>query len=543
MKQFLIIAINIFICSTAFGQDSIPLPNQSTKVVKQFQPKIENAKPVYISPKKRIEENLPNLNLSYNTPAQVFTIAYPDPVIKPLVFEEEEDAKNLRDGYVKLGYGNNRSPLIESQFHYDIQDWLQTGLSIRHYSAQDSTADVFRSYSRTLGEFYATYFLTDQTKVTADIHYQNDNRNLCCSGIKEFDLQPSIQLDNYGFGLRIDHNSFSVKGFSTKHNLEANRVNSKLNEESEYHFGYSSTTNKTLGDKLLFNLPLGFDYYTSDIWTEDPYQIQGRPNLFYKTVKFSVRAGAFLASNDSLFVRPHVEISYLLPWHDLEAVGSYEANSSINSLHRFYSEMPYFNYLGDEQTSFAVEEIGRLGVRYKTKKANIYLGGLYGQFNNQVLYNYEELGQHSFGIYDYDGFGMELNGSYKFDKILSIHTNLFFHDFTPDFGDLVESDVKRYYIPQLEADLRLEQLFFEKLKVYETLRYLSTRDVNIKDDIGYSLTQIDSYVDLGIGLEYLHKNFIGIFAEANNLLNNSYEHFYLDNSFKLNYHLGIKFLF
>jgi len=525
------------------GQDSIPLPNQALEVVKQFQPKIENAKPVYISPKKRIEESFPSLNLSYNIPQQIFTIPYPDPVIKPLVFEEEEDSKNLRDGYVKLGYGNNQSPLIESQFHYDIQDWLQTGLSIRHYSAQDSTADVFRSFSKTLAEFYATYFMTDQTKLTADIHYQNDNRNYCCSGIKEFDFQPTTQLDNYGFALRIDHNSFSVKGFSTKHNLEANRVNSRFNEESEYHFGYSSNSNKTIGDKLLINLPLGFDYYTSDLWTDDPYQIQGRPNLFYKAEKFSVRAGAFLASNDSLFVRPHAEISYLLPWYNLEAIGSYEANSYVNSLHRFYTEMPYFNYLGEEQTSFAAEEIGRLGVRYKTKNANVYLGGLYGKFTNQVLYNYEELGQHSFEIYDYSGFGMELNGSYKFDKFLSIHTQLLFQNFTPDFGDVIGSRSDLFYIPQLEADLRLEQLFFEKLKLYETLRFVSSRDVNVRNDLGYSVSTIDSYLDLGAGIEYLHKNFIGIFAEANNLLDNSYQHFYLDNSFKLNYHLGIKFLF
>ena len=544
MKK-IIISIIFFLAITAvFGQDSIPLPNQALEVVKQFQPKIENASPVYISPKKREDQSYPSLNLSYNNPPQVFTISYPDPVIKPLVFEEDDKTDDYKDGYIKLGYGNLRSPLVEAQLHYDIQDWLQTGISIRHYSAQDSTEEVFRSFSKTLAEFYASYFVTDQTKVTADIHYQNDNRNYCCSGIKEFDLQPTTQLDNYGLAIRLDHNSFSVKGFSTKQNIYVNRVNSKFNTESEFQYGYSSNTNKTLGKKLIFNLPLGLDYFTSDLWTDDPLQIQGRPNLFYKTDKFSIRAGAFLASNDSLYVRPHVKAAYLLPWYNLDASASYEANSSVNSLHKFYNEMPYFDLLVEQQTSFAEQEEARLGLRYKTKKANIYIGGLYGMYRDQALYNYNSLGQHNFELWNYEGFGLELKGRYDFDKILSIETNFVYQDFDRPTDPEILLPANPYYIPQVELDLRLEQLFFDKLKLYQTLRFISSRGVNVRPpDSAFSLAQIDSYTDIGVGLEYLHKNTIGIFAEANNLLNMSYDHFYLDNSFKLNYHLGIKFLF
>ncbi len=544
MKRIITSIIYFLAITVGFGQDSIPLPNQSLEVVKQFKPKIENATPVYISPKNRAEQSYPSLNLGYNTPAQVFTIAYPDPVIKPLVFEEDDETEDFKDGYVKLGYGNLNSPLVEAQVHYDIQDWLQTGINVRHYSARDSSEQVFRSFSKTLAEFYASYFVTDQTKVTADIHYQNDNRNYCCTGIKEFDLQPTTQLDNYGLAIRLDHNSFSVKGFSTKQNIYVNRVNSKFNTESEFQYGYSSSSNKTLGKKLIFNLPLGFDYYTSDLWTDDPYQIQGRPNLFFKTDKYSIRAGAYLASNDSLFVRPHVEASYLLPWYNLEASASYQANSSVNSLHKFYGEMPYFNLLSDQQTSFAEQEEARLGVRYKTKRANIYLGGLYGNYVNQVLYNYELQGQHDFQIWDYDGFGLELIGRYDFVKILSIETSFKYQDFAQVADPEILLPENPYYIPQVQLGLRLEQLLFEKLKLYQTLRYIGARGVNVRqDDTSIAILQIDAYTDIGAGLEYLHKNTIGIFAEANNLLNESYDHFYLDNSFKLNYHLGIKFLF
>ena len=543
MKKSIITIVSSFVCVFLWSQDSIPLPNQALEVVKQFQPKIENAKPIYISPKKRIEESYPALQLNYNTPSQIFTIAYPDPVIKPLVFEEDDHKKDLKDGYLKLAYGNFQSPLIESQLHYDIQDWFQTGISLRHNSAKDDHPEVFRSFSNSLGEIYASYFMTDQTKVSLDIRYENDNRNLCCTGIKEFDLLPTVQLDDYGLALRVDHNSFSVKGFSTKHNISVNRINSRTNVQSEYKFSYSSNSNKTIGKSLLLNLPIKVDYFTSDLWVEDPLQIQGRPNLFYKKDKYSIRVGAFLASNDTLFVRPDLEISYLLPWHNLEAVASYKANSSVNSLHKFYREMPYFKQFGDEQTSFAEEEVGRLGVRYKTEQANIYLGGMYGNFTDQSLYTYEDLGHHYYELAQYNGFGAELKGSYDFKKILSIHTELTYRDYV--YEGINNNDVllNPFYIPQLEAFVRLEQSFFKSLKFYETLRYVSRRSIKYKEENINFVDSIDPFTDLGVGMEYLYKNTLGIFAEANNLLNTSYNQFYLDKSFKLNYHLGIKFLF
>lgn len=543
MKKTTTIIYAIFLGCFLHAQDSIPLPTQALEVVKQFEPKIEDAKPIDISPKLSIQTEYPSLNLSYATPPQIFTIAYPDPVIKPLVYEEEDESVNYRDGYVKLGYGNNFSPLVEGQVHYDIQNWFQTGISLKHMSARDTTPEVFRSTYRTLAEFYVSYFLTDQTKVTADVHYQVENRNYCCSGIKEFVLLPSTKLDNYGLALRIDHNSFSVKGFSTKHNLAVNRVNSRANTQSEYQFSYSSNTNKTINKQLMINLPLGFDYYKSSLWNEDPFQWELRPNLLFKNKNLSIRGGAYLASNDTLYVRPDVSVSYLLPWNDLEAKASYRAESSVNSLHKFYREMPYFIHVNDGQTSFAEEEIARLGVRYKNDQADVYFGGLYGNYTDQAVYTYLELGKHFYELMDYRGFGIELNGAYRFKKILSLEADVKYQKYNVEEFSENEMFVNPFYIPQFQANVKLEQRFFKGLTIYETLRFVGARSFKFQDSTTNFISSIDPFADIGAGIEYIHNNKLGVFAEANNLLNESYERFYLDKSFKLNYHLGIKFLF
>jgi len=77
--------------SQLVAQDSIPLPTQNVKVVKQFQPKATDANAIEIFPKDVKTTSLPELNMKYDIPAKEFTMEYPDPVIKPLIYEENKE--------------------------------------------------------------------------------------------------------------------------------------------------------------------------------------------------------------------------------------------------------------------------------------------------------------------------------------------------------------------------------------------------------------------------------------------------------------------
>ena len=523
------------------GQDSIPLPTQNVKVVKQFQPKATEAQAIEIFPKDVKVTALPDLNVQYDIPEKEFNIEYPDPVIKPLVYEEDMEIKDNKDGYVKLGYGNLASPFVESQFHYDIQDWFQTGFNVRHFSAKDEDPEIFRSYARTDAELYASYYLTDQTKLTADVFYENQDRSLCCTEIKALENIPSTMLDQYGFGIRLDHNSFSVKGFSTKHNIDISRVHSRLNEESEFKYGYSSTSNKTINKKLLFNLPLQFDYFTSDSWGENPYQFTTRPNVFFKDKNLSVRGGAYVATTDSLYIRPHVEASYQFTKFNIEAKASYVANSETNSLHRFYDEMPFYQQAQDTLISFARHEKISLGALYKTKKSSIYLGGFYSNYKDRPLYLLVAPSLHQKGLADFDGFGLEMQGHYALPKILSIYVDLEFNAY--QWMVDLESFIGPTYIPPFQVDLKLVQEPIKGLKIYQRMEYQNeTAALFVQDDVAL-VEMIPSFMDLSAGLEYVFKNKVGLHFEAGNLLNKSYQRYLFDNSFGINFQGGIKFLF
>lgn len=535
------IAFFFLLTPNLIGQDSIPLPTQNIKVVKQFQPRATEAKAIEIFPKQIKAATLPDLNISYDIPAKEFSIEYPDPVIKPLVFEESLELDDKKDGYVKLGYGNLNSPFVESQFHYDIQDWFQTGFNIKHFSARDENPDIFRAYSRTDAEVYASYYLTDQTKATVDVFYENQDRTLCCSEVRAFDELPSTMLDRYGLGLRIDHNSFSVKGLSSKHNLEVSRVNSRLNEESEYKFSYSSTSNKTINKKLLFNLPIGLDYFTSDEWNDNPYQFTTRPNVFYKHKNLSIRGGAFLASNDSLYVRPHLEASYQFAKYNIEAKASYVANSSTNSLHKLYGGMPFYQNAQDSLIGFEKNEKISLGALYKTKKSSIYLGGFYANFSDHPLFLLVSPNLHQKALADWDGFGLELKGHYALPKILTVHIDLSLNGY--DWMFELDSFIGPTYIPPFEIDIKLVQEPFKGLSIYQRLEFQNETAAVIVLDSGALVGSIPSFIDLSAGVEYLFKKKVGLYFEAGNLLNKSYQRYLFDNSFGINFQGGIQFLF
>jgi len=76
MKSLLTIAIITLLGLQSFvqGQDSIPLPTQNVKVVKQFQPKATDAKAIELFPKDVKTPTLPKLNMKYDTPSIDFLV-------------------------------------------------------------------------------------------------------------------------------------------------------------------------------------------------------------------------------------------------------------------------------------------------------------------------------------------------------------------------------------------------------------------------------------------------------------------------------------
>jgi len=92
--------------------------------------------------------------------------------------------------------------------------------------------------------------------------------------------------------------------------------------------------------------------------------------------------------------------------------------------------------------------------------------------------------------------------------------------------------------------VKLVQELLKGLRLYERIDYQNQTTALVVDEVfSFNVESIPNIIDLGAGAEYLFKNKIGIYIEASNLLDKSYQRYYNDNSFGLNFHGGIKFLF
>jgi len=520
------------------AQDSIPLPTEAIEVVKQFEPKAKDSKAIDYSPELIISDDLPPLSVSYEYPNEPLQIKYADPVIRPLVYENPKEPRS-KTGYLKAGYGNINSLIVDSEMHYDIEDWFQVGFNLHHLSAKDTSEIVNQSMSHTAADLYFGYFLTELTKVTFAVNADLENRSLCCDDVDmDLERRMTTDLNRYGARLSLDHNSFSVSGLSTKQNLFASRLNSNLNDQEEWKYNYSSNTNKSLGDNGVINLKLGFEYLATD--AEDNYQWSLLPNYLHKFDNLKIRLGAYASNADTLFLRPFAEATYNLPILDATAELSYVPNSSINTLHHLYGTMPYLaNQIFSEYSYHRVQTL-KLGVRRKDAKSSAYVGFLAKFHEDMAVYNIiDDGGQYTPNLFDYNQFGIQYSVTYQPFSVLRIQSDAQVRTFRKEGEEFDNA-----WLPKLTFGLKLEQILFDNnLTFFQSLRATSSPFGNIIFEDVAQEESLTGILDLSVGLEATIKKRFGIFAQAYNLLETRYQYFYNYPTFGRSFHAGLKLLF
>lgn len=538
MRQLITLLI-LIISGQGISQDTIPLPVESVDVVKRFEPKTKDSKPINYSPELLITDDLKPLSIGYEYPDEPLAINYPDPVIRPLVYENPRE-KRSRTGYLRGGYGNLNSLLIDSEVHYDIEDWLQMGFNVHHYSGRDTATIVNQATSKTDADLYFGYFLTELTKVTLAIDTELENRTLSSDSITSLDLRKSTGLETYGARLSLDHNSFSVSGLSTKQNIFASRISSQINDEQEWKYNYSSSSNKSIGDKGLLNLKLGFEYLDGLDSLNNNYQWSVAPNMQYDFKNFKASIGAFASNADTLFIRPIVELNYLLPILDASVELSFIPESRINSFHTLNKAMPYLaRFNVPEYKNHRLETL-RLGMRRADEILSSYIGFL-AKFHKEVPI-FEVINEdYQFGpnYYNYNEYGLEFNSSLKKFELLEFSAEGVIRAFRKD-GELFENA----WLPMVELGLRAEQYLLNKtIKFYQSLIMRSANRGQLVFGNEATPRSIGMIRDLSAGVEITIKKRFGIFAQAYNLLDSPYQYFYNYTTFSRSFHAGLKLLF
>jgi len=550
MKNLRLYKIALIIASILFGnliflaQDTNSILDESVEVFKQFEAQIAGATPIEINPKFELEEVHSPLSFEYQLPKKEFDIIYPDPVIKPLAYTDKEyiDRKN---GYLKLGYGNLKSPFAEGQLSYNIQDWFEVGLSLRHLSADDESL-LNQKMSDTYLGANVGLFLGPHSKIYLDGNTRIQDRHFYTyeplkSMLASLELEGQKRdINDYDINLHFDHNSFEKRGLSSKNEVGYRHFDVNDNHK-EYQLHFNNTTNKAIGKNLSVALEAGVEYFNSSIdstYKTNTIFYQANPSLLYKKNRFDIRIGANIANPDSLQLCPTAKANYHLD-NGVSIFASVDVSYDRMGFKQIFNQNNFVTNLDiesslDNLNFHEVKEFG-VGASFQKTKTDVLLTLNYSlekQILSFVTMNDIEL---STAYGDGNRFKANILGSYQLNPTFKFSGDLFYQT--------IQSDViVLSYLPKFGGSIRIdESIFNDKLTFFQELDFRGKRDfVNTFDN---SMESLDAYFDISAGLDFQFSEWLGVFVQAGNLLNKRYDIYNGYPSYGINFHGGIKVIF
>lgn len=470
--------------------------------------------------------------------------------LKPLELKAEPSQKvysperlDLYQGYIKAGYGNFASPLLEARYMgTEITDFNYS-LQLNHQSFGKGPvlAEESKEAHTNLG-FDGSYF-TDLVEVFGGLSWNQDSYQF-------YGLDPNYLTDEAGQFKGFDGNV--LHAVEAKAGIRELEKVGPISYEAQLSFrnftdSYMVKENQFGAEGSLTFRPtedwagkVGLSYFSTS--PEDVnYSLKRtyfavRPTISYKYEAFNFTAGLNLVSeNDSLedkssnfHVFPVLKANYQFA-EEFGFFAEFSGDVQRNTYYSFVSENPYLG--PSDQLLNTVQN-------YKVE------GGIEGQFGGAFSYrgaiNMSRYNQMHFFVNNYTNnlvttdsarfslvyddkttvFNINAELGYKFSDMYSLNSRL----------DLYQYDLST----QAEAwsrpvwELRVNNQFtpFQRLIVQANLNLMGgikARGHDLSDIVGftgpYEVVKLKTIADLQLKADYGITDRISVFAEGNNLLN------------------------
>lgn len=149
------------------------LGNEDINIVKEYQPVLNDAFKINISPDQDTTSAKPGNSLNYQAEPQPMNSAFNTRPIKPVRIKDDNIRKLYR-GYIKAGYGLENMPLLDVRFNSLRSKNFDAGFRYNHLSASGKIKDYGHPGNslNSLGVFGTRYF--EKFSLGADIGFRRD---------------------------------------------------------------------------------------------------------------------------------------------------------------------------------------------------------------------------------------------------------------------------------------------------------------------------------------------------------------------------------
>ncbi len=536
----------IFICLHVFVFSSIQMNAQETKhteeitIVGAFEPKISNAFKIDLNPKIKDDELiLPVLNYSLN-PIQISTWFDLDP-IKPAAIRGER-LSQLYKNFIKAGYGNFSTPYLEYFATNLRSDKYAFGVHVKH----KSTAGKIKYYSNSasssnMAEVFGKKFYKDYTlsgRILYD-HQINHRYGRDKKAILPDLLEDSVTRQQYQMaGANLLYNSNYVETGKVNHSFGLNYYYLRdINKTSEHNINFVSRFDNTfkfsnITEEQKLGIVIAADYfnYSDTLNSENKVLVSVKPYFETDLNQYQFYAGlnamAEIDTASTFHLYPEIKASVVIVPKSLIASIGITGGFSRNSFNELRNINPYINSV--------------LPQSYQNNKFEVY-----GQVKGKIAQGFDfDLTLTNASISNMPFFVNDSSTAYQntFDVILDdvnlLHGRATFSFqakesvkvlFKVNYYDYtMTNEFRPWHKP--EYDMTLSAKFSIRDIIFirgEIINYGKSNAKVWKESIITSIKSVDydqlnSWIDVNLGIEYRYTKNLSIFADFHNLGNSSY---------------------
>lgn len=517
--QLLLIACFTVVCSTSLLAQE--LPEEKQEIIKTFEAQLEEARIINMAPV--IKPVVPiKKKYSYNVTILPLDIEYPEPVIKPIAADTDLPFEPY-PFYTRIGYGNVKNPGLELGFYKTDEYQFDRYIHLAHQSFDNSSkvADQKAGTSSALAGI--RYKIKEKWQLNAGVNatYRQQPFYFIYEGNDLNDKDRN--LFNAGFKAEVFHGSIEENDVEFRFNTSYSVLNVSNPDKNEGQFKVETSVAKKKGNWRV-DLPLQF---TGVLQTEisDLYSLVFDPRIKYSNPKWFLTAGAaiYFDATEKTIPWPEIQFDYALAGKGMHVFALSQLRVSGNNLHRLTLDNPWLNPTIPSLSNFIGKEIMG-GIRGETEVVGYEAAAGYVNGRNWDQFNNEQK------VYSANVFYTDLNAVFIRSNIdFAVTENVRLKGLlTKNFFDKKGLD-KLYGMHSLEFKAQAEfRLIHDRIKFTPELFVTDRQWARVVDAATASPTDIrlNNRIELNAGLDIWISKKFGIYAKANNLLNNKYEQWY-----------------
>lgn len=537
-NAFLILIALLPFCT--FGQsDKDTSVNRDIIVTNEYQPKFMNVQklesvPVIEKPKvKPIQFTYQVKSYQVNT----------EKIIKPMPVADlnTQTETTYPNSFVKLGYGNLRTPLGEIYLNNKQNSRYSYGAHYRFLQTNSDLNNSFADFTRHNVKAYASNY-TQIGELGIELNYRQEKYNFYGFNTvdtpkyepKSDDLERVVRT----FDARAYFNSTSTSKKKLKHRTAFNFYNFSIDNSDETQYAlssklYANVPNVSDLKNCYFSTTVGVDYNIFNDDTLAPLkrlflQLDPRFDFEYEGMEISAGFNATYyiegKKDGEVYLNPVIKVNYAVVPNVANLYAGIDGRYQKQSLRSILNTNPYTSEYNLQNMYENVKTYLGLNAKIGSSADAVFEVG-YNNVSNMPLFvtldtSVNRLNSFTIFYKQVDVLKFMAAFNYSFSEKVRIGFLGNFYNYE------VNEEPYPWQLPNVDGKINMRFNIANKIYPHFDLVAMGVQKQRTGTGSNYKNGSIDAFYDMSAGIDYRFKSKLSAFVQANNLMGSRYQRWY-----------------